>query len=232
MSTIQELEKKLAKETSVKNLFIRYYYQHQEMLADLLGKYKDVQTTDFEHTQNQFQAMLEELQKQIECPVCREVHPPKDMVLNICGHSVCKECLTEMDKLPVEQFLCPLCKKRMMWKKRNVTQLGHVLNDGVQQTLKSEAHCVEYSQYSIVLIGDTFPYREQLKELGGLYNAKLKIENKPVHGWIFRKEGFVEKVQPRLEEIYGELLRPLVAKIPIAPKAGLQAPKIKIGLKL
>jgi hypothetical protein len=65
MSTIEELEKKLAQQTSAKNLFIRYYYQHQEMLADLLKKYKDVQTTDFEHTQNQFQAMLEELQKQI-----------------------------------------------------------------------------------------------------------------------------------------------------------------------
>lgn len=44
---------------------------------------------------------------------------------------------------------------------------------------------VDYSEHSIVVIGDTKEHKEQLKQLGGKYNPKLTISGEKVIGWVF-----------------------------------------------
>lgn len=55
----------------------------------------------------------------------------------------------------------------------------------------TELVCSEYSEKSIVVHGDTRLYKEELKKLGGKYNANLR--NGP--GWIFSKNA-----QDKVEE--------------------------------
>lgn len=46
---------------------------------------------------------------------------------------------------------------------------------------------VEYSDKAIAVIGDTAPIKEDLKALGGRFNARLTVEGQKVAGWIFSK---------------------------------------------
>lgn len=46
---------------------------------------------------------------------------------------------------------------------------------------------VEYSEKAIAVIGDTAPIKEDLKALGGRFNARLTVEGQKVAGWIFSK---------------------------------------------
>lgn len=43
---------------------------------------------------------------------------------------------------------------------------------------------VDYSEKAFAIVGDTKPYKAQLKKLGGRYNPKLKCGA----GWIFSKK--------------------------------------------
>ena len=55
---------------------------------------------------------------------------------------------------------------------------------------------VNYSEKSFVLIGDTKKYKEQIKNIGGKWNPKLKGSLK---GWVFSKKN-LNKVQEFLKE--------------------------------
>ena len=46
---------------------------------------------------------------------------------------------------------------------------------------------IDYSEKSIVVIGDTKDIKEQLKELGGRYNPNLTVDGEKIKGWIFSK---------------------------------------------
>lgn len=47
---------------------------------------------------------------------------------------------------------------------------------------------IDYSERAIALIGDTKPYKDELKALGGSFNAYLRHNNERVCGWIFSKK--------------------------------------------
>ena len=46
----------------------------------------------------------------------------------------------------------------------------------------------DYSDKSIIIFGDTKPYKDLLKELKGRYNSNLRVDGKKVSGWIFSKK--------------------------------------------
>ena len=46
----------------------------------------------------------------------------------------------------------------------------------------------EYSDKSIIIFGDTKPYKDLLKELKGKYNSNLRVDGEKVSGWIFSKK--------------------------------------------
>lgn len=56
---------------------------------------------------------------------------------------------------------------------------------------------VDYTEKSVVLIGDTLKYKEFLKELGGKYNPHLKCGP----GWIFSKSRWDEIIEQVAEQI-------------------------------
>ena len=45
-----------------------------------------------------------------------------------------------------------------------------------------------YSEKSFVLLGDTKPYKEELKNMNGKYNSNLTVDGNPAKGWIFSKK--------------------------------------------
>lgn len=47
---------------------------------------------------------------------------------------------------------------------------------------------IEYSEKAIAVIGDTKPYKDQLKAIGGSFNAYIRHNDKKVCGWIFSKK--------------------------------------------
>ena len=46
----------------------------------------------------------------------------------------------------------------------------------------------EYSDKSLIIYGDTKPYKDLLKELKGRYNSNLRVDGEKVSGWIFSKK--------------------------------------------
>ena len=46
---------------------------------------------------------------------------------------------------------------------------------------------VDYSAKAIAVIGDTAPIKDDLKAMGGRFNARLTVEGQKVAGWIFSK---------------------------------------------
>ena len=46
----------------------------------------------------------------------------------------------------------------------------------------------EYSDKSLIIFGDTKPYKDLLKELKGRYNSNLRVDGEKVPGWIFSKK--------------------------------------------
>ena len=46
---------------------------------------------------------------------------------------------------------------------------------------------VDYSEKAIAVIGDTAPIKDDLKAMGGRFNARLTVEGEKVAGWIFSK---------------------------------------------
>ena len=60
----------------------------------------------------------------------------------------------------------------------------------------------EYSDKSIIIYGDTKPYKDLLKELKGRYNSNLKVDGEKVSGWIFSKK-HKEKLERFIQHING-----------------------------
>ena len=46
---------------------------------------------------------------------------------------------------------------------------------------------IDYSEKAVAVIGETFTYREKLKQMRGGFNKFLKINGETVPGWIFSK---------------------------------------------
>ena len=51
--------------------------------------------------------------------------------------------------------------------------------------IETTVRMVDYSEKSIVLTGNTKPYKEEIKSLGGRWNSRLKDGDETMMGWIF-----------------------------------------------
>ena len=60
----------------------------------------------------------------------------------------------------------------------------------------------EYSDKSIIIFGDTKPYKDLLKELKGRYNSNLRVDGEKAPGWIFSKK-HKEKLEKLIQHIKG-----------------------------
>lgn len=49
---------------------------------------------------------------------------------------------------------------------------------------------IQYSDKCVALIGDTKPYKDQLKSMGGRFNPRLTVGGEQVSGWVFSSAKF------------------------------------------
>ena len=57
-----------------------------------------------------------------------------------------------------------------------------LINSGVEKVELTFPKIQNYTEKSFILLGDTKPYKDKIKELGGSWNSKLKDGNK---AWVF-----------------------------------------------
>jgi hypothetical protein len=57
----------------------------------------------------------------------------------------------------------------------------------VTEDSKVDVQLVDYTEKSVVVIGDTYPIRKDLKSIGGRFNKWLTIDGEKVAGWVFSK---------------------------------------------
>jgi hypothetical protein len=57
-----------------------------------------------------------------------------------------------------------------------------------EEISKEELFMSEYSEKSFVVFGNTKPYKDSLRNMGGKFNKYLKIDDEKVPGWIFPKK--------------------------------------------
>ena len=59
---------------------------------------------------NEILELTEQLKREIQCPICMDDLPAKEIKFSSCGHKYCKDCLSKIDK-------CALCKSKIYKKK-------------------------------------------------------------------------------------------------------------------
>lgn len=57
---------------------------------------------------------------------------------------------------------------------------------------------IDYSEKSFVVIGDTKPLKDELKQLTGRFNGRLNIDGERKAGWVFAKRN----MEPVLKSLY------------------------------
>jgi len=73
--------------------------------------------------------------------------------------------------------------------------------------MSSKVQLVTYSEKAIAIFGETKPYINSLKELGGKFNPALSHENEKSPGWIFPKKS-LDKVQELVTKINAGVIKP------------------------
>ena len=100
---------------SKKYAWAKYYSEVNERLDNDTTKYiKMNYYIEYipEHIKSEYISMLEELKKDIECPICYEIIDKKDLKISNCGHKYCNECF---DRLITTKNECALCKKKLKY---------------------------------------------------------------------------------------------------------------------
>jgi hypothetical protein len=226
MTTIQELQKEVAKQERVKRLFMANYFEMRHQLAQVIEKHisNNVEGTTF--LEKQFHELFKECSHLLECPVCLEVIPKDQVSLNNCGHTMCKTCKATIGQLPVEQQLCPICKVRIWFAKVDVTfknapSLGEmIVNDGKSKLQKFNYSIVVYSDKCNVIVGNTFAHREEIKNMGCTWASHLKKNGECLKGWIFpssKTDAIVAQMKLLLDDPIVQP-KPAIAKIPLKLK--------------
>ena len=86
-------------------------------------------------------------------------------------------------------------------KKKNLLKVLHIEeDDGDIYPPVASIEVVDYTEKSIAVIGDTTAFKDELKELGGRWNTKLKNREseETMKGWIFPKSK-----RDKVEEVIG-----------------------------
>ena len=116
MTSIQQLQaKNRALEKSKKFAWGKYYGQINDNLETdttqfiQLNSYMEFIPT---HIKDEYVQMLDELKKNIECPICMEIINTGDLQLSNCGHKYCKTCY---DRILTDSNKCAICKKKLKW---------------------------------------------------------------------------------------------------------------------
>ena len=116
MSSIQQLQaKNLSLEKAKKFAWGKYYGQVNENLEQNITQYNQMNTfVDLipTHIKDEYIKMLDELKKEIECPICMDIIQKNDLQLSNCGHKYCKTCF---DKILTDSNKCAICKKKLKW---------------------------------------------------------------------------------------------------------------------
>lgn len=66
--------------------------------------------------------------------------------------------------------------------RNKINKFLELINQINSENLSSAPTIQNYTDKSFILIGETKPYKDKIKELGGVWNAKLKDGNK---AWVF-----------------------------------------------
>lgn len=70
----------------------------------------------------------------------------------------------------------------------------------------SKVQIIQYSEKAIAVFGDTKPFVNELKELGGKFNGSLNFENEKRAGWIYPKKSS-DKVQELVTKINAGMVK-------------------------
>ena len=82
-------------------------------------------------------------------------------------------------------------------------QLSKINPDRQSQEQLIKPFITTYSQRSVAVFGDTYPFRKQLKEIGGKYNKFLSYNEQKTPGWIFsltKLEALEQLLNTKLDE--------------------------------
>jgi hypothetical protein len=116
MSSIQQLQNKnRSLEKSKKFAWGKYYGEVNNQLNQNTTQYnrmKEFVETIPTHIKEEYINMLDELKKNIECPICMEIINTDDLQLSNCGHKYCKTCY---DRILTDSNKCAICKKKLKW---------------------------------------------------------------------------------------------------------------------
>ena len=116
MTTINQLKNENKKLTnSKKYAWGKYYGLLNENLENQTTRF--IQMNNFieyipTHIKDEYIKMVEELKKEIECPVCLTIIDKDELKISNCGHKYCKNCY---DELVNRENKCCLCRKKLQY---------------------------------------------------------------------------------------------------------------------
>ena len=89
----------------------------------------------------------------------------------------------------------------------------------------SKVEIRQYSEKAIAVFGDTKPFINELKELGGKFNGSLNFEDEKRPGWIYPKKS-LDKVQELVTKINAGVVKG--SEQPQKSSASIEKPSIDI----
>jgi len=114
--TNQQLQTKIRSlEKGKKYAWGKYYGEVNNQLNQNTTQYirmKEFVETIPTHIKDEYIKMLDELKKEIECPICMDIIQKNDLQLSNCGHKYCKTCY---DRILRDSNKCAICKKQLKW---------------------------------------------------------------------------------------------------------------------
>lgn len=84
-------------------------YQLQEVRENLRQSVEELRNNergDYEHLKNMFLTLYEKVGELCDCPVCFETMTKEVTFVPLCGHLICKDCKSRLDK-------CVICRKKL-----------------------------------------------------------------------------------------------------------------------
>ncbi len=78
----------------------------RENLQDDVEELRKNETGDYEHLKNMFLTLYEKVGELCECPVCFETMTKEVTFVPMCGHLICNNCKSRLDK-------CSICRKKL-----------------------------------------------------------------------------------------------------------------------
>lgn len=84
-------------------------YELQEVRDNLRQSVEELrrdEIVDYEHLKNMFLTLYDKVGELCDCPVCYETMTKEITFVPMCGHLICKNCKSRLDK-------CVICRKKL-----------------------------------------------------------------------------------------------------------------------